>query len=76
MPNFSINVARLPTHSFLSTADWPADQQSRFVTAVEGVRSADWFQAGCAQLPKVESDRVALAFAHAALSAIQSRNSL
>lgn len=76
MPNFSVNVARLPTHSELSTEHWTAENQSDFSTALNAIRATAWFQAGCAQLPKYECDRVALAIAYAALSAIQDRKSL
>lgn len=73
MPNFVINTSWLPTHAELSTAHWSLDQQNQFAAAVNGIRRANWFQMGCAQLPEVERERVALSFAFSAFAAIRRR---
>lgn len=73
MSNFSLNVALLPTHSSFLTSHWPADQQSQFAAAVNGIRATPWFHAGCAQLTEVDRERVALSFAFAAFASVRRR---
>ena len=73
MSNFVLNASLLPTHSDLSTAHWPLDQQNQYAAAVHGIRGAPWFQAGCAQLSEVDRERVAMSFAFSSFAAIRRR---
>lgn len=73
MSNFTVRAELLPTHSDLSTAHWPVDQQNQFSAAVQGIQGTPWFQAGCAQLADADRERVALSFAFAAFASIRRR---
>lgn len=74
MSNFSLNVAKLPTHSDLSTAHWSADQRIQFSVAVQGIRGTSWFQMGCAQLSEPDRERVVNSFVFAAFASIRRRS--
>jgi hypothetical protein len=68
-----IDLSLLPTFDSLSTAHWPMDQQSQFSKAVDGILSAEWFQAMTKNASAVEKQRVASAFAFASFSHLRNR---
>jgi hypothetical protein len=64
---------KLPSFDSLSTAHWPMDQQSQFSKAVDGIISAEWFQATAKDATTFERQRIASAFAFASFSHLRNR---
>lgn len=68
MTSVTLDLSKLPKWEAVNTSHWPGDQQIQFAKAVQGIRSAQWFQAVVHGVAEFDQERIACCFAFAAFA--------